>query len=56
MSVLRFRNVEVGKERARQAGGTYIVKVYVYTTKVTENEVSDCVCALNGLRVVVESG
>ncbi len=33
---------------------TYIVEVYVYTTKVAENEVSDCVCALDGLRVVVE--
>ena len=52
---LRFQGIEVGKERARQAGGTYIVEVYVYTTKVVENEVSDCVCALDRLRVVVES-
>lgn len=39
----------------RGGNETYIVEVYVYTTKVVENEVSDCVCALDGLRVVVES-
>ena len=35
---------------------TYIIEVYVYTTKVVENKVSDCVCALDGLRVVIEGG
>ena len=35
--------------------GTHIVEVYVYTAEVVENEVSDRVCALDGLRVVVES-
>ena len=35
---------------------TYIVEVYIYTTKVVENEVSDCICALDWLRVVVEGG
>ena len=32
----------------------YIVEVYIDTTKVVENEVSDCVRALDGLRVVVK--
>lgn len=45
----------VGEERV-EAAVAAIVEVYVYTTKVVENEVSNCVCALDGLRVVVEGG
>ena len=34
---------------------TYSVEVNVYTAKVVKNKVPNCVCALYGLRVVVES-
>ena len=40
----------------REWGENYIVEVYVDTTKVVENEVSVCICALDGLRVVVKGG
>ncbi len=53
---LKFRGLTLEEREWGMGNETYIVEVYVYTTKVVENEVSDCVCALDGLRVVVEGG
>ena len=33
----------------------YIIEVDVYTAKVGENEIPNCICALYGLRIVVKS-
>ena len=53
---LEFRGVTLERRKWGMRHETYIVEVYVYTTKVVENEVPDCICALDGLRVVVEGG
>ena len=53
---LKFRGVTLERREWGMGNETHIVEVYVYTTKVAENEVSDCVCALDGLRIVVKGG
>ena len=53
---LKFRGVTLERREWGTGNENYIVEVYVDTTKVVENEVSDCVCALDWLRVVVKGG
>lgn len=39
----------------REGGRLYIVEVQVYATKMSKDEVPDCICPLNRLSVVVKS-
>ena len=46
--------VSGGGRSKKEKRGAYIVEIDVDTTIVGEDEVANCVCALDGLRIIVE--